>query len=60
MARFYPAGMDLRGLALLPIRVTVAATQALRASGKKGKQARAVIDQAAAVALLQGVLDRRR
>ena len=38
---------------------TVAATAALRASGRKGKQARAVVDQAAAVALLQGVLDRR-
>jgi putative Holliday junction resolvase len=38
---------------------TVAATHALRASGRKGKQARAVVDQAAAVALLQGVLDRR-
>jgi putative Holliday junction resolvase len=38
---------------------TVAATSALRASGKKGKQARSVIDQAAAVALLQGWLDRR-
>jgi putative Holliday junction resolvase len=38
---------------------TVAATTALRASGKKGKAARAVVDQAAAVALLQGWLDRR-
>lgn len=38
---------------------TVAAASALRASGKKGKKARAVVDQAAAVALLQGVLDRR-
>ena len=37
---------------------TVAATSALRASGKKGAKARAVVDQAAAVALLQGVLDR--
>ena len=37
---------------------TVAATAALRASGKKGAKARAVVDQAAAVALLQGVLDR--
>lgn len=36
---------------------TVSATAALRASGKKGKAARAVIDQAAAVALLQGFLD---
>ncbi len=38
---------------------TVTATAALRASGRRGKQARAVVDQAAAVALLQGVLDRR-
>lgn len=38
---------------------TVTATAALRASGKKGKAARAVIDQAAAVALLQAYLDRR-
>lgn len=38
---------------------TVTATAALRASGKKGKAARAVVDQAAAVALLQGWLDRR-
>lgn len=38
---------------------TVAATSALRASGKRGKAARAVVDQAAAVALLQGWLDRR-
>jgi putative Holliday junction resolvase len=38
---------------------TVMAAAALRASGKRGKQARAVVDQAAAVALLQGWLDRR-
>lgn len=38
---------------------TVAATAALRASGRTGRKARAVVDQAAAVALLQGVLDRR-
>lgn len=38
---------------------TVAATAALRASGKRGRQARALVDQAAAVALLQGVLDSR-
>jgi len=37
---------------------TVTATAALRASGRRGKAARAVVDQAAAVALLQGVLDR--
>jgi putative Holliday junction resolvase len=38
---------------------TVAAAAALRASGRTAKQSRAVVDQAAAVALLQGVLDRR-
>jgi putative holliday junction resolvase len=36
---------------------TVTAQAALRASGRRGKQSRAVIDQAAAVALLQGYLD---
>ena len=39
---------------------TVSATAALRASGRNAKQQRAVIDQAAAVALLQGVLDTHR
>lgn len=39
---------------------TVAATQALHASGRKTKSHRAVIDQAAAVALLQGYLDQNR
>lgn len=37
---------------------TVTATAALRASGRRGRAARAVVDQAAAVALLQSVLDR--
>ena len=36
---------------------TVSASAALRAAGKNARSARAVIDQAAAVALLQGVLD---
>lgn len=36
---------------------TVSATAALRAAGKSSRQSRAVIDQAAAVALLQGFLD---
>ena len=36
---------------------TVSATAALRASGRSAKQSRSVVDQAAAVALLQGVLD---
>jgi putative Holliday junction resolvase len=36
---------------------TVTAAAALRASGRSAKKGRAVVDQAAAVALLQGVLD---
>ncbi len=36
---------------------TVSATSALRAAGRSAKSSRAVVDQAAAVALLQGVLD---
>jgi putative holliday junction resolvase len=39
---------------------TVAAAAALRASGRSAKRSRSVVDQAAAVALLQGVLDTRR
>ncbi|OAA17728.1 Putative Holliday junction resolvase [Corynebacterium afermentans subsp. afermentans] len=39
---------------------TVAATQALRASGVREKDARAVIDQAAAVEILQSWLDGRK
>jgi putative Holliday junction resolvase len=39
---------------------TVTASQALRASGRNAKSSRAVIDQAAAVAILQGWLDSRR
>jgi putative Holliday junction resolvase len=39
---------------------TVTASAAMRASGRSAKQARQVIDQAAAVALLQGYLDARR
>ena len=37
---------------------TVSATAALRASGRSARRSRQVVDQAAAVALLQGVLDR--
>ena len=36
---------------------TVSAQAALRASGRSARQSRSVVDQAAAVALLQGVLD---
>ena len=39
---------------------TVSATAALRASGRSAKKSRGVIDQAAAVALLQGFLDQPR
>jgi putative Holliday junction resolvase len=39
---------------------TVVATQQLRQRGVKGRRQRAVIDQAAAVAILQGWLDARR
>lgn len=38
---------------------TVSATAALRASGRTARQSRSVVDQAAAVALLQSVLDTR-
>ena len=38
---------------------TVTATAALRASGRTSRESRRVVDQAAAVALLQGVLDQR-
>jgi putative Holliday junction resolvase len=39
---------------------TVVATQQLRSRGVKGRRQRAVVDQAAAVAILQGWLDSRR
>jgi len=39
---------------------TVVATRQLRASGRPGRRQRAVVDQAAAVAILQGWLDARR
>ena len=39
---------------------TVTATAAMRASGRSARRSRGVIDQAAAVALLQGYLDARR
>ena len=39
---------------------TVTATAALRAAGRKGPAARKVVDQAAAVALLQAFLERAR
>ena len=53
-------------VAPVPVRLvderltTVTATAALRASGRSARASRAVVDQAAAVALLQGVLDAGR
>ena len=64
MARAY--AVELADLVAVPVELvderltTVTATAALRASGKRGKQARRVVDQAAAVALLQGYLDSAR
>ncbi|MFD4183907.1 Holliday junction resolvase RuvX, partial [Rhodococcus sp. NPDC058514] len=52
-------------LAPIPVRMTderfttVTASRALRESGVKAKGQRSVIDQAAAVAILQGWLDQR-
>ena len=63
MARDWAA--ELSHLLTVPVELvderltTVTATQALRTAGKRGRQSRALIDQAAAVALLQSVLDRR-
>jgi putative holliday junction resolvase len=39
---------------------TVTAENVLRAQGKKGKKRRAVVDQAAAVVILQNALDTER
>jgi putative Holliday junction resolvase len=64
MARGWVAGLE--PLIGVPIELvderltTVAATAAMRASGRTAKQSRDVIDQAAAVALLQSYLDTAR
>lgn len=64
MARDWAA--QLAALVDVPIELaderltTLAATAAMRASGRSAKQSRDLIDQAAAVALLQGYLDARR
>jgi putative Holliday junction resolvase len=64
MARAWATTFE--GLVDVPIELvderltTVSATAALRASGKSARQSRAVVDQAAAVALLQGYLDTAR
>ncbi|EUA19090.1 hypothetical protein I553_10209 [Mycobacterium xenopi 4042] len=55
-----------RRIAPIPVRLaderltTVSAQRSLRAAGISAKSQRAVIDQAAAVAILQGWLDQRR
>ncbi|MEO3975194.1 Holliday junction resolvase RuvX [Streptomyces sp. CAU 1734] len=54
------------GIAPVPVRLvdermsTVTATQGLRASGVKSKKGRSVIDQAAAVVILQNALESER
>ncbi|HVL83406.1 MAG TPA: Holliday junction resolvase RuvX [Pseudonocardia sp.] len=56
----------LRGVLDVPVVLTderlttVVATRQLRESGRRGRRQRAVVDQAAAVAILQGWLDARR
>jgi len=55
-----------RGVPPIPVRLaderltTVSAQRSLRAAGVRAKQQRSVIDQAAAVAILQSWLDQRR
>ena len=55
-----------RRVAPVPVRLvderlsTVTATQGLRASGVRGKKGRAVVDQAAAVVILQSALEAER
>jgi len=39
---------------------TVSATAAMRAAGRPGRKQRSVVDQAAAVVILQGALDAER
>lgn len=64
MAREYADALGER-IAPVPVRLvderltTVSAGRSLRASGVRGKASRAVIDQAAAVALLQSALEER-
>ncbi|GGL44950.1 Holliday junction resolvase RuvX [Planomonospora parontospora] len=65
LARGFAARIAAR-LAPVPVRLfderltTVTAQQGLRASGVKAKQQRGVVDQAAAVVLLQAALDAER
>ena len=64
MARTWASALE--PLVAVPVELvderltTVSATAALRASGRSAKKSRAVVDQAAAVALLQGYLDTSR
>lgn len=64
-ARAY-AGALAQAVAPVPVRLvdermtTVTAHQALRASGRSGRRHRAVVDQAAAVVILQTALDAER
>jgi putative holliday junction resolvase len=59
-------GAALAGRFAVPIEfaderlTTVVATRQMRESGRKGRRQRAVVDQVAAVAILQGWLDARR
>lgn len=65
LARAFAQELAVR-LAPTPVRLfderltTVAAQQGMRASGRKAKNQRSVIDQAAAVVLLQDALDAER
>lgn len=65
VATAYAAELESR-IAPIPVRLvderlsTVSATRSLRASGVGGRAQRAVIDQAAAVVILQGWLDSGR
>jgi len=60
------ADMLAARIAPVPVRLaderltTVSAQRSLRAAGMRAREQRAVIDQAAAVAILQGWLDQRR
>ncbi len=57
---------QLAGVLEVPVRLvderlsTVAASRGLRESGVRGRRGRAVVDQAAAVVILQGALDAER
>ena len=59
-------GAALAGRVAVPVEfaderlTTVVATRQMRESGRKGRRQRAVVDQVAAVAILQGWLDARR